>query len=255
MSSGLLEGKVALITGAGGGIGRASAIIMAREGASVMIADRDADGVSETAELIRSAGGKVAHATCDVTSEEAVAALVDQTVEHFGALHCAHNNAGVEGDTGRTVDMTEENFDFTYSVNLKGVFFCMKAEIQHMLKHGGGAIVNTASIAGIEGARHLPAYVASKHACLGLTRTTALEYAAKNIRVNAVCPGPIRTRMMDSIMADNPQMEAPMLKAIPMRRIGEPEEIGEAATWLCSDRSSFVTGHGLVLDGGMTAGS
>jgi NAD(P)-dependent dehydrogenase (short-subunit alcohol dehydrogenase family) len=255
MGSGLLEGKVALITGAGSGIGRASACTMAHEGARVMVADVDVDGLAQTVALITAAGGEVASQQCDVTSADSVTAMVQATIDRFGALHCAHNNAGVEGEVGRTADTTEENFDFTYNVNLKGVFLCMRAEIVHMLDNGGGTIVNTASIAGIEGARQLPAYVASKHACLGLTRTAALEYASKNIRVNAVCPGPIRTPMIESIIASNPQMEAPMVKAIPMRRIGEPEEIAEAATWLCSDRSSFVNGHGLVLDGGMTAGS
>ncbi|MBT6275997.1 MAG: glucose 1-dehydrogenase [Chromatiales bacterium] len=254
MSFAMLENKVALVTGAGSGIGRATASILAREGARVAVADINLEGIEETAQTIRDAGGEAVAFPCDVTDEASVKQLIANVVETFGALHCAHNNAGVEGEYARTAETTEANFDFTYSVNLKGVFFCMKAEIQHMQAHGGGAIVNTASVAGIEGVRNMPAYVASKHACLGLTRTAALEYGSRGIRINAVCPGPIRTPMVEKILAANPRAEAPMLQSIPMRRIGEPEDIAEAVAWLCSERSAFVNGHGLVVDGGMTAG-
>jgi NAD(P)-dependent dehydrogenase (short-subunit alcohol dehydrogenase family) len=253
--TGMLAGKVALVTGAGSGIGRATACLMAREGARVAVSDIDAEGIEGTAELIRAAGGDAHSIVCDVTDEDAVDALVAEVVSVYGALHCAHNNAGVEGEYGRTAETSAANFDLTYAVNLKGVFFCLRAEIRHMLINGGGAVVNTASVAAIEGTRNLPAYVASKHACLGLTRTAALEYASRGIRINAVCPGPIRTPMIEKIMHSNPRLEAPMLQAVPMRRLGEAHEIGEAVVWLCSDRSGFVTGHGLVVDGGMTSGA
>jgi NAD(P)-dependent dehydrogenase (short-subunit alcohol dehydrogenase family) len=251
----LLSGKVALITGAGSGIGRASARTFAREGAKVVVSDINADGAEQTVRLIRDAGGEASFVACDVTDASQVRNLVTKCVELYGALHCAHNNAGVEGRYGRTLDTDEENFDLTYSVNLKGVFLCMQAELAHMLEHGGGRIVNTASVAGIEGAKNMPAYVASKHAVLGLTRTTALEYGAKGIRINAVCPGPIRTPMLEKLMAQNPRMESAAIAAVPVKRLGEPQDIAEAALWLCTDRADFVNGHALVVDGGMTAGS
>ena len=253
--SGMFEGKVALVTGAGGGIGRATALAFAREGAGVVASDIAGAGGEETARLVGDAGGDAVHVACDVTRPAEVEALVAAAVDTFGRLDCAHNNAGVEGAYGRTADCEEENFDRTCAVNLKGVFLCLKAEIAHMTVQGGGAIVNTASVAGVEGAKNLPAYVASKHGVMGLTRTAALEYATRGIRVNAVCPGPIRTRMLEAIMEENPRMEPAMVAAVPMRRLGAPEEIAEAVIWLCSDRAAYVTGHGLVVDGGFTAGS
>ncbi|MCH9673041.1 MAG: glucose 1-dehydrogenase [Gammaproteobacteria bacterium] len=252
---GMMDGKVALVTGAGSGIGRSSALTFAREGARVVVSDVDEAGGGETAALVEQSGGEAKFIRCDVTDSTAVDELITKTVSAYGALHVAHNNAGVEGAYGRTLDTDGANFDFTYNVNLKGVFFCMQAELRHMLQSGGGAIVNTASIAGIEGAKNMPAYVASKHAVLGLTRTTALEYGGRGVRVNAVCPGPIRTPMLAKIIADNERMEAAAIAAVPMRRLGEPEDIAEAAVWLCSDRAAFVNGHGLVVDGGMTSGS
>jgi len=251
----MLEGKVALITGAGSGIGRASAATFAREGAAVMVADLNEAGAEETAASIVANGGRASARRCDVTQRDDVERLVAHTIETYGGLHCAHNNAGVEGEYGRTLDTTEENFDFTYSVNLKGVFLCMQAELSHMLEQGGGRIVNTASIAGLEGAKNLPAYVASKHAVMGLTRTAALEYGPKGIRINAVCPGPIRTPMLEKLVATNPRMEQAAIAAVPVKRLGEPQDIAEAAVWLCSERADFVNGHGLVVDGGMTVGS
>ncbi len=253
--SGMFDGKVALVTGAGGGIGRATALAFAREGARVVVSDLAGAGGEETARLVTEAGGGALHAACDVTRPAEVEALVAAAVAAFGRLDCAHNNAGVEGAWARTADCDEENFDRTCAVNLKGVYLCLKAEIAHMLDAGGGAIVNTASVAGVEGAKNLPAYVASKHGVMGLTRTAALEYATRGIRVNAVCPGPIRTRMLEAIMEENPRMEPAMIDAVPMRRLGAPEEIAEAVVWLCSDRASYVTGQGLVVDGGFTAGS
>lgn len=253
--SGTFDGKVALVTGAGGGIGRATALAFAREGARVVASDVAGAGGEETARLVADAGGEALHVACDVTRPAEVEALVAAAVDAFGRLDCAHNNAGVEGAYARTADCDEENFDRTCAVNLKGVYLCLKAEVAHLLDAGGGAIVNTASVAGVEGAKNLPAYVASKHGVMGLTRTAALEYATRGIRVNAVCPGPIRTRMLEAIMEENPRMEPAMIAAVPMRRLGVPEEIAEAVVWLCSDRASYVTGQGLVVDGGFTAGS
>ena len=253
--SGMFEGKVALVTGAGGGIGRATALAFAREGARVVASDIEGAGGEETARLVEEAGGGAVHVACDVTRPTEVEGLVGAAVDAFGRLDCAHNNAGVEGAYGRTADCDEENFDRTCAVNLKGVYLCLKAEIAHMLGAGGGAIVNTASVAGVEGAKNLPAYVASKHGVVGLTRTAALEYATRGIRVNAVCPGPIRTRMLEALLEENPRMEPAMIAAVPMRRLGKPEEIAEAVVWLCSDRASYVTGQGIVVDGGFTAGS
>ena len=253
--SGMFEGKVALVTGAGGGIGRATALAFAREGARVVASDVEGAGGDETARLVADAGGTAVHVACDVTRRGEVETLVGAAVDAFGRLDCAHNNAGIEGTYARTADCDEEDFDRTCAVNLKGVYLGLKSEIAHMLGAGGGAIVNTASVAGVEGAKNLPAYVASKHGVMGLTRTAALEYATRGIRVNAVCPGPIRTRMLEAIMEENPRMEPAMVAAVPMRRLGKPEEIAEAVVWLCSDRASYVTGQGLVVDGGFTAGS
>ncbi|MEC9345572.1 MAG: glucose 1-dehydrogenase [Pseudomonadota bacterium] len=252
--SGLLDGKSVLITGAGGGIGRAAAILAAAEGAKVMIADLNEGWINETAELIRKAGGTVTARRTDVANEADVNALVKATVDAYGRLDGAFNNAGIEGDWGRTAESTLANFDKVIAVNSAGVFLCMKAEILAMLETGGGAIVNTASIAGLSGASYMPAYVASKHAVVGLTKTGAMEYARRNIRVNAVCPGPIETPMLGKISSNRPNVTEAMKGATAMKRLGQPVEIAQAACWLMSDRASFVTGVALPVDGGMIAG-
>lgn len=251
--AGMTEGKIALITGGASGIGRAAAHIFAREGASVMIADVDAAGGEETVALIEALGGDAAFMLCDVSRESDVEALVARTVEHYGRLDCAFNNAGIRGDLMRIAKLTVEDFDRLYGVNQKGAWLCMKHEIRHMLDQGGGAIVNNASTAGLTGVESLSGYAASKHAVVGMTRTVALEYATRDIRVNAVCPGAVKTPMLDGVIREHPKIEQTIIDFQPMRRLGRPEEIGEAAVWLCSDRASFVTGQALAVDGGLTA--
>lgn len=251
----MLDGKRVLITGAGGGIGQAAAVLAAAEGARVMIADINGSWLEETLAIIAAAGNKAEMRVTDVTSETDVAGLIDDTVAAFGGLDCAYNNAGIEGAWARTADSTLENFDRVVAVNQTGVYLCMRAEIQAMLKAGtAGSIVNTASIAGIAGAQFMPAYVASKHAVVGLTASAAMEYARKNIRVNAVCPGPIETRMLSSLAKNHPRANEAMPNSTAMKRLGQPREIAEAACWLMSDRSSYVTGIAMPVDGGMVAG-
>ena len=249
----LLKDKVALITGGGSGIGRATALIFAREGAKLILADLNRKGVEETAAMAERAGAKAIGLECDVLQPAAVENLVAQAVKHFGRLDCAFNNAGVAGDQARTADSTEECWDFVVGIDLKSVWLCMKYEIAQMLKQKSGAIVNTASIAGL-GANPLGiAYSAAKHGVVGLTRTAAVEYAKIPIRVNAVCPGVTETPMVEQGISKRPQMRAVFQKIHPMGRLGRPEEIGEAVAWLCSDAASFVTGIPLPVDGGFTA--
>ncbi len=251
---GIVEGKVALVTGAAGGIGRAAAQIFAREGASVVVSDLQEAAGAETVQLIRDAGGEAIFVRCDVTQSADVEKLVRSAVGTYGRLDCAYNNAGVEGAWTRIHECTEENFDLNYNVNLKGVFFCIKYQVKQFLAQGGpGAIVSTASIAGLVGSKNAGAYVAAKHGVVGLTKTAALEYATKGIRVNAVCPGVIRTPMLERMFQQNPKMEAPMLGFEPIGRFGMPSEIGEAAVWLCSEQASFVTGLAMAVDGGAIA--
>jgi NAD(P)-dependent dehydrogenase (short-subunit alcohol dehydrogenase family) len=247
------EGKAALVTGTSSGIGRATALAFAREGARVAALDHDAAGGEETVRLIKQAGGEAAAIACDVSKPAQIAQAVSRAVKAFGRLDCAYNHAGVEGATGFTADCAEENWDRVVGINLKGVWLCMKAEIAEMLKGGGGAIVNCSSIAGLVGFEGLPAYVASKHGVLGLTKTAALEYATKGIRVNAVCPGVIQTPMIERLTKNDPKAYAALLASEPVARVGRPEEIAESVLWLCSDAASFVTGHPLVADGGWVA--
>ncbi len=246
-----LEGRVALVTGASSGIGRASAIAFAREGARVVVADTAEPGGHETVRLITEAGGEGRFARVDVSSAAEVEALVRTTLAAYGRLDCAHNNAGVVGPAGETHERDEVDWDRTLAVNLKGVWLCMRQEIAVMLDQGGGAIVNTASVAGLRGFPRHAAYAASKHAVVGLTRTAALEYAGVGLRVNCVCPGFIRTGMTAPMLT--PEIEERINQLEPMGRIGRPEEVAETVLWLCSDAASFVTGHALVVDGGLAA--
>ena len=251
--AGSLAGKVALVTGASSGIGRASALAFAREGARVVVADVTVEGGQETVRLIKHAGGEALFVEANVAQAAEVESLVQQAVATYGRLDCAHNNAGVEGQAAFTADDTEANWDRVLAVNLKGVWLCMKYEIRQMLAQGGGAIVNTASGVGLIGIRGGGAYVASKHGVVGLTKTAALEYAKSGIRVNAVCPGVIQTPMVERITRQYPRAAETMAAAHPIGRTGNPEEIAEAVVWLCSDTASFVTGHAMAVDGGYVA--
>lgn len=251
--SGELLNRAGLVTGAGGGIGRAAALVMAREGARVMVADVDVEGGEETVALIRAQGGEAEFRRTDVTDAAAVDALVAATVERFGRLDWAVNNAGIEGERGNTAECSDENWSRTLAVNLTGAWYCLRAELRQMRQQGGGAIVNMASIAGLVGFEGLPAYVASKHALVGLTKTAALEFAPHAIRVNAVCPGVIQTAMIDRLIGGDPAMAAGFAAGEPIGRLGRAEEIGETVAWLCSDRASFITGAALPVDGGWVA--
>lgn len=251
--AGQVQGKVALVTGGASGIGRATALVFAREGAKVVVSDVVSSGGEETVALIKGAGGDALFVKADVAQPAEVDALISRVVTAYGRLDCAFNNAGIEGVMATTVECTEENWDRTLAINLKGVWLCIKAEIAQMLKQGGGAIVNTASVAGLVGFAGLPAYVASKHAVVGLTKTAALEYAKSGIRINAVCPGVIHTPMVERLFRDNPQAGERIAALEPVGRLGKPEEIAEAVVWLCSDAASFVTGLPMAVDGGLIA--
>jgi NAD(P)-dependent dehydrogenase (short-subunit alcohol dehydrogenase family) len=243
---GLLEGKAALITGAGGGIGRATALAFAREGARVAVADVAIERAGETVAQVNTAGGQAISLAGDVTRDADVREMIDAVVGVYGRLDCAFNNAGVAGwhvgsFNQKTAEWTEESFDRMIAVNLKGVWLCLRAEINQMLTQGGGSIVNTASIAGLVGLPYATAYVAAKHGVVGLTKTAALEYAEAKIRVNAVCPGYIKTPMTAAM---TPERGAALLGHTPMKRLGEADEIAEMVVWLSSDRASYVTGAG-----------
>src|SRR5215471_13645468 len=251
--AGRVEGKVVLVTGGASGIGRATALTFAREGAKLVVADLNADGGQQTVHMITENGGEAIFVQVDVTSASAVEAMISKTVETYGRLDCAHNNAGISGGVrALTADYPEDRWHQVIAVNLTGVWLCMKFELAQMLQQGGGAIVNTASAAGLVGTRGASAYVASKHGVVGLTKTAALEYAQQGIRVNCVCPGAIQTPMTDRAWSD-PERRARVIAIEPVGRIGKPEEVAEAVVWFCSDAVSFVTGHAMSIDGGLVA--
>ncbi|HRK02187.1 MAG TPA: SDR family oxidoreductase [Oligoflexia bacterium] len=247
------DGKVALVTGAASGIGRATAIAFAKSGANVVVADVLEKGGTETASMIDALGRKALFVRCDVSDTQNVKDLVRRTVEKFGRLDFAFNNAGIEDTPASTTECTEDNWHKTIDINLKGVWLCMKYEIPELLKQGGGAIVNCSSIAGLIGFSGIPAYTASKHGVIGLTKTAALEYSKSSIRVNAVCPGVIQTPMIDRFTQGSAEAKAQLTAGAPMGRVGLPEEIANAVLWLCSDSASYMTGQTMTIDGGWVA--
>ncbi|MXP48273.1 SDR family oxidoreductase [Altererythrobacter luteolus] len=246
--------RVALVTGASSGIGRATARAFVRAGYAVALVDRDADqGKTACAEL-QADGGDCTFVICDVADESQVAAMVKKVITHFGRIDAAFNNAGIEGETAETDQTTTENWDRVMNVNLRGLWFCMREELYFMLKENeGGTIVNCASVAGLVGIPGIPAYVASKHGVVGLTKAAALEYAERNVRINAVCPGAIETPMLQRFMSSTEGGREQMVATEPMGRIGTPGEIADAVVWLCSSGASFMTGQAVAVDGGWTA--
>lgn len=252
---GMLEGKAALITGGARGIGQATALLFANEGARVAVSDLSVDGASETVSKINDSGGQAISVPGDVTSASDIDNMVSATVQAFGRLDCAFNNAGiapyqVDAVGLNTAEWSEASFDRMIEVNLKGVWLAMRAELKHMQDNGGGAIVNTASIAGLIGLRTSSAYVAAKHGVIGLTKSAAIEYAKKDIRVNSVCPGYIETEMTREIMGIRGDE---IMSMVPYRRMGNAAEIAEMVCWLCSDRASYVSGANYNVDGGYVA--
>lgn len=253
MSGSSFTGKSVLVTGGASGIGRAAAISFAQQGARVTVSDVDVAGGEKTVADIRQAGGEAQFVKADISKSADVEALIGKVVATHGRLDCAFNNAGIEIEHLPLAESDEATFDRIMSVNVKGVWLCMQHEIRQMLKQGGGAIVNTASVAGLVGAPLQPIYAASKHAVVGLTKTAAAEYSRFGVRINTVCPGIIRTPMLDRALEREPKREKTIVKVHPIGRLGEAQEIANAALWLCSDSASFVTGHQLAVDGGLTA--
>jgi NAD(P)-dependent dehydrogenase (short-subunit alcohol dehydrogenase family) len=245
------KNKVAIVTGGSSGIGKATALAFAKKGAKVVIVDWKEN--NETLNLIKASGGEAIFIKCDVSKTTDVKAMAEKTIEAFGRLDYAFNNAGIEGIAASTQDCTEENWDKTIGVNLKGIWLCMKYEIPEILKQGKGVIINCASVAGLVGFAGLPAYVASKHGVVGLTKTAALECAKLGIRVNAVCPGVIQTPMIDRLTGKTKEAVEQFTGLEPVGRFGQPEEIANAVVWMCSDEASFITGHAMAVDGGFVA--
>lgn len=249
------EGKVALVTGGSSGIGRATSVAFAREGAKVVFGDIDVKGADETMGMIKEVGGEAHFVKTDVSKAADVKALVDKAINTYDRLDYAHNNAGIDGEFASIVANTEDNFDHVIGVNLKSVWLGLKYEIPEMRKRGGGAIVNTSSVAGLVAFRTMGPYVASKHGVIGLTKTAALEYSNFGIRVNAICPGAIRTPMIDTFINNDPVTEANMSALQPIGRMGKADEVANLILWLCSDASAFITGAAIAIDGGIVAQS
>lgn len=251
---GRFDGEVVLVTGGASGIGRSTALAFGREGAEVIVADVDAVEGEKTVRDIKRLGGDALFIRTDVSKAGDVEALIEAIIKTFGRLDCAFNNSGIEGKRGTTLDYSEEAWNRVISINLTGVWLCMKYELRQMTKQGSGVIVNMSSILGRVGFAEAPAYVAAKHGVIGLTKAAALENAQKGIRVNAVCPGFIQTPMLERAgVTTDRQRTAAMADLHPMKRLGKPEEVAETVLWLCSDAASFVTGHSVLIDGGYTA--
>jgi NAD(P)-dependent dehydrogenase (short-subunit alcohol dehydrogenase family) len=243
------EGKVALVTGAGSGIGRATAVLFSSQGANVIVADISADGGEETVRMIKETGNDAIFIQVDVTQPDEVEALINKAVENYGRLDCAHNNAGSPGIPVSLVDCPLEEWDAVMTLNLKGTFLCMKYELMQMLKQGGGAIVNTSSTMGVVAHGKAPAYVTSKHGIIGMTRSAALEHVKDNIRINAICPGNTDTPIFNQLKENMPEVYQELISATPMGRFAQPDEIANAVIWLCSDAASYCNGHAMVVDG------